>query len=81
VRLRVTNARRKVGHPIESGPVDFEPFNFLLEFYSKRPDETARQGLLKTSDDAKRQLKPISPIAVIHIQCCRRFTIASPADR
>jgi hypothetical protein len=38
-----------------------KPFNFLLEFYSKRPDEAARQGLLKTSDDAKRQLKPISP--------------------
>jgi hypothetical protein len=38
-----------------------KPFNFLLEFYGKRPDEAARQGLLKTSDDAKRQLKPISP--------------------
>jgi hypothetical protein len=38
-----------------------KPFNFLLEFYGKRPDEAARQGLLKTSDDVKRQIKPISP--------------------
>jgi hypothetical protein len=32
-----------------------KPFNFLLEFYGKRPDEMARQGLLKSTDDAKRQ--------------------------
>jgi hypothetical protein len=38
-----------------------KPFNFLREFYGKRPDESARQGLPKTSDDVKRQIKPISP--------------------
>jgi hypothetical protein len=38
-----------------------KPFNFLLEFYARRPDEMARQSLLKTSDDAKRQPKPIAP--------------------
>ncbi len=36
-------------------------FNFLLEFYGKRPDEMARQGLLKSSDDTKRQPKPSAP--------------------
>jgi hypothetical protein len=38
-----------------------KPFNFLLEFYAKRPDEMARQGLLRTSEDVKRQPKPVSP--------------------
>jgi len=38
-----------------------KPFNFLLEFYGKRPDELARDGLLTTSDEAQRQPKPIAP--------------------
>ena len=38
-----------------------KPFNFLLEFYARRPDEMARLGLLRTSDDTKRQPKPVSP--------------------
>ncbi len=38
-----------------------KPFNFLLEFYAKRPDEMARQGLLKSSDVIRRQPKPIAP--------------------
>ncbi|HTR14232.1 MAG TPA: hypothetical protein VMI72_13515, partial [Roseiarcus sp.] len=38
-----------------------KPFNLLLEFYARRPDEMARQGLLKTSDKARRQPKPVSP--------------------
>lgn len=38
-----------------------KPFNFLLEFYARRPDEMARQGILLTSDEVKRQPKPISP--------------------
>ena len=38
-----------------------KPFNFLLEFYGKRPDEMARQGLLKSTDDTKRQPKPSAP--------------------
>ena len=38
-----------------------KPFNFLLEFYGKRPDEMARQGLLKSTDDVKRQPKPSAP--------------------
>jgi hypothetical protein len=38
-----------------------KPFNFMLEFYAKRPDEMARDGLLTTADDAQKQPKPIAP--------------------
>ena len=38
-----------------------KPFNFLLEFYARRPDEMARLGLLRTSDHTKRRPKPVSP--------------------
>jgi hypothetical protein len=42
-------------------PLSVKPFNFLREFYAKRPDEMARQGLLRTSEDVKRRPKPVSP--------------------
>jgi hypothetical protein len=38
-----------------------KPFNFLLEFYAKRPDEMARDRLLISSDQIHEQPKPISP--------------------
>jgi hypothetical protein len=38
-----------------------KPFNFLLEFYAKRPDEMARDHLLSSSDQIHEQPKPISP--------------------
>lgn len=38
-----------------------KPFNFLLEFYAKRPDEMARDNLLSLSDQIQAQPKPISP--------------------
>jgi len=38
-----------------------KPFNFLLEFYAKRPDEMARDGLLTSADDVQKQPKPSAP--------------------
>ncbi len=38
-----------------------KPFNFLLQFYGKRPDEMARDGLLTTSDGVQKQPTPVAP--------------------
>jgi hypothetical protein len=38
-----------------------KPFNFLLEFYAKRPDEMARDHLLSQTGRIQEQPKPISP--------------------
>ncbi len=50
-----------------------KPFNFLLEFYARRPDEMARQGVLKTSDEVKRQPKPNSPYSRDPYEMLRRI--------
>jgi hypothetical protein len=42
-------------------PQKVKPFNFLLEFYAKRPDEMARDHLLSSTDRIHEQPKPISP--------------------
>lgn len=42
-------------------PHKVKPFNFLLEFYAKRPDEMARDGLLYSVDKVREQPKPIAP--------------------
>jgi hypothetical protein len=38
-----------------------KPFNFLLEFYAKRPDEMVRDGLLVSMEKLGEQPKPIAP--------------------
>src|ERR1700730_16732840 len=38
-----------------------KPFNFLLEFYAKRPDEMMRGRLLGSTDHIHKRPKPISP--------------------
>jgi hypothetical protein len=58
-----------------------KPFNFLLEFYGKRPDEMARQGLLKSTDDVKRHPSRARRITVIHTNRCLESAIGLLASR